>query len=301
MNKNYHIFGLKIRSSISLPASIIPDFSPDAPPDVIIEYGDTPEHLSHPQSKSTNHEASPGEFLLSLPWLGRFYIQEGRRITITRHPEASEEWILVYLMGSVIGALLHQRNYLVLHAGAIRTNDFSAIFLGPSGIGKSTLAAGFHQREYPFLADDVCAVSLINGKPFVIPGFLQLKLWDDALRKLGKDKDQFKSVLWKKDLEKYFMPVEQAEEHPVPLKTVFELKAQNADHPAITMLTGAAKIDSFIKNTYRLGFLHGLGGKAEHFRHCAAVAAQTNVYQVERPQNSFLLDELMDMMETKFS
>jgi hypothetical protein len=203
-------------------------------------------------------------------------------------------------MGSAIGALLHQRNYLVLHAGAIRTHDHSAVFLGPSGIGKSTLAAGFHQRGYPFLADDVCAVAMLNGKPSVIPGFLQLKLWNDVLKKLGKDKDQLKSVRWSGNLEKFFMPVEQAQEHPVPLKTIFELKAQNNDQPSMTLLTGAAKIDSFIKNTYRLGFLQGLGGKPDHFRLCAAVAARTNVYQVQRPQKGFLLDELMDMMETKF-
>jgi hypothetical protein len=297
MNQMYYIFGLNIQSSIPLPAQVTHHIHPDMAPDVIIEYGDTPKDLMHPTSKSENHQASPDEFLLSIQWLGRYYIQEGRCITITPNSGSSEEWILVFLMGSAMGALLHQRNYLVLHAGAIRANESSTIFLGPSGIGKSTLAAAFHQRGYPFLADDVCAVAMINGKPCVIPGFLQLKLYNDVLKKMGKDKDQFKSLPWARSLEKYFIPVRQENENPVPLKTVFILKTQNIDHISVTPLSGVAKIDPFMQNTYRRRFLHGLGGKQEHFRHCAMVAARTNVYQIERPQKRFLLDELMDMLE----
>ena len=73
MYKTYHIFGLNIQSSIELPARLIPDALSGNTPDVIIEYGDTPEHLTNPQSKNAHHEASPGEFLLSLHWLGRYY------------------------------------------------------------------------------------------------------------------------------------------------------------------------------------------------------------------------------------
>jgi len=57
-------------------------------------------------------------------------------------------------MGSAMGALLHQRNILALHAGTIAVNGGSVIFCGPSGIGKSTLAAGFRRRGYPNVAGD---------------------------------------------------------------------------------------------------------------------------------------------------
>ncbi len=297
MNQTYSIFGLKIQSSIPLPAQVIID---EAPPYVVIDYGDTPQELSHPQSKSARYQAAPGEFLLNISWLGRYYVRNGRTITITPNPGASEDWILVFLMGSAMGALLHQRHYLVLHAGAIRVQDAAVIFMGPSGIGKSTLAAGFHQRGCPLLADDVCAVALIDHIPHVIPGFLQLKLWGDALKKLGKDESGLKNVLWAEDRNKFFLPVQQAHETPAPLKTVFSLKTHDADSPSVTRLTGMSKIDAFIRNTYRLGFLHGLGGKREHFQLCAAVSAQTNVYQVERPAESFRLDELMNALSETF-
>lgn len=300
MSKTYHIFGLNILSDIELPASHLTGARQRMTPDVTIEYGDTPEQLANPQSKGVWYQAAPGEFLLKVDSVARYYVVDGHRIVIAPEPGVPKEKILIFLMGSAMGALLHQRNVLVLHAGSVAVKKSSVIFLGPSGIGKSTLAAGFHQRGYPFLADDVCAVTLIKGKPAVIPGFPRLKLWEDALQKLGKDKKQLKSIVWTKNLEKYFMPVEHRYEKPVPLKTVFNLEVIDTDRIEITALKGGAKINPLIGNTYRLGFLDGLGGKKEHFRQCAQVAAQTSVYRVARPQKRFQLDDLMDALETRF-
>jgi hypothetical protein len=179
-------------------------------------------------------------------------------------------------------------------------NGESVIFSGPSGIGKSTLAAGFHKRGYPFLADDVCAITIINGKPAVIPGFPRLKLWDDVLNKLNTDKDHLKSVRWTQGLEKYFLSVESGLDKPVPLKAVFILESSNTNNMEIKTLRGAEKIDPLINNTYRMLFLNGLGGKKDHFKQCAAVAAKASVYRTVRPNRGFLLKELMDMVEAQF-
>lgn len=300
MNKTYHIFGLNIQSAIPLPATPIRNLPKNFIPDVIIEFGDTPSQLANPQSKGLRFQSAPGEFLLRVDSVARYYVQEGRRITIQPEPGVEEESILIFLMGSAMGALLHQRNILVLHAGAIAVNGQSVIFSGHSGIGKSTLAAGLHKRGYPFLADDVCAIAVLDGKPAVIPGFPRLKLWADVLKKLDTDKDQLKSIRWTQGLEKYFLPVEPGHDKPVPLKSVFILESTNTNNMEIKTLKGADKIDPLIKNTYRIRFLNGLGGKKDHFRQCAAVAAKTSVHRVVRPNKGFLLNELMDMLEANF-
>ncbi len=300
MNQTYHIFGLNIESAIPLPASPVVDCSVKRSPDVVIEFGDVPLELDNPLIKGVRYQAGPGEFLLRVDLVARYYVREGRRIIIAPEPGAEEERILIFLMGSAFGALLHQRNILVLHAGAIAVNGRSILFAGNSGVGKSTLAAGLHQRGYPFLADDVCAVSIVEGKPAVVPGFPRLKLWADVLKKLDKDKDQLKSVRWTQGLDKYFLPVEPLHKIPVLLQSVFVLATTNTDKMEITALTGGDKIQPIINNTYRLRFLTGLGGKKEHFRQCAAVAAQTKVQKVVRPNKGFLLNELMDMVEANF-
>jgi hypothetical protein len=300
MENTYHIFALNITSAIPLPAAPVLHSQPDVPPDVIIAYGKVPEDLTTPRFKGLFFQASPEEFLLRVDGVARYYVQGGCRITVQPETGANEDNILVFLMGSAMGALLHQRNILALHAGAIVVNGESVIISGPSGIGKSTLAAGFHKRGYPFLSDDVCAITIINGKPAVIPGFPRLKLWDDVLKKLNTDKDQLKSVRWTQGLEKYFLSVEPGRDKPVPLKSVFILESSNTNNMEIKTLRGAEKIDPLINNTYRLRFLEGLGGKKDHFKQCAAVAAKAAVYQTIRPNRGFLLDELMDMVEAKF-
>lgn len=295
----HRIFGLNITSSLRLPSLAITAPQPDVP-DVVIIYGDTPETLSDPRIKGVRYQAAPGEFLLRVDNVARFYVQDGNRITITPETGASEDDILIFLMGSAFGALLHQRNTLVLHGSAIAVNGQSVAFCGPSGIGKSTIAAGFHQRGYPFLSDDLCAIAMCSGRPAVIPGFPRLKLWADTLKKLDTGKDQLKSVRWGVDLEKYFLPVDSCQHTPVPLQAVFILKSTNKDALAITPLPGNEKIDPLIENTYRMHFLHGLGGKKDHFKQCAAVAAKAEVCKVVRPDKGFLLDELMDLVAERF-
>jgi hypothetical protein len=68
----------------------------------------------------------------------------------------------------------------------------------------------------------------------------------------------------------------------------------------ITALKRGEKIDPIINNTYCLRILEGLGGKKDHFKQCAAVAAKAAVYRTVRPNRGFLLDELLDMLEAKF-
>jgi len=298
MVHSYHIFGLNIKSVIPLPA--VPVCLSQTTHDVSITYGSIPDALTNPQDKGVRFQAGKGEFLLGVDGVARYHVQDGRSITIMPEAGAGDDDILVFLMGSAMGALLHQRNVLVLHAGAIAVNGQSVLFSGPSGIGKSTLTAGFHQRGYPFLADDVCAITINGGHPAVIPGFPRLKLWDDVLKRLNTDTGSLKSIRWGKDLKKYFLPVENTQNDPVPIKSVFILETTNTDRMEITALNAGYKIDPIIDNTYRLRFLEGLGGKTDHFRQCAAVAAKAAVYQTIRPKKGFLLQELMDMMEARF-
>ena len=298
MCSSYHIFGLNIQTDISLPA--VPVFQTPLSHDVTIAFGNTPDTLINPQLKGVRFQAGNGEFLLRVDGVARYHVQNGSRITIMPESGADDDDILVFLMGSAMGALLHQRNILVLHAGAIAVNGGSVLFSGPSGIGKSTLTAGFHQRGYPFLADDVCAITVGNGHPSVIPGFPRLKLWADVLKRLNTDTGSLKTVRWGKDLKKYFLPVENIQKAPVPIKSVFILETTNTDRMEINALNAGYKIDPIIDNTYRLRFLEGLGGKTEHFRQCAAVAAKAAVYRAVRPKKGFLLNEQMEMLEAGF-
>src|SRR5487761_2719476 len=95
----YRIFGLNISSSLPLPSLAVPDPQPHAA-DVVIDYGTTPETLADPRIKGVRYQAAPGEFLLRVDNVARYYVQDGSRITIMPESGASEDDILIFLMGS---------------------------------------------------------------------------------------------------------------------------------------------------------------------------------------------------------
>ena len=102
-----------------------------------------------------------------------------------------------------------------------------------------------------------------------------------------------------KTLEKYFLPVE-VRDGLYPLRSVFALEADNSGTVEITGLTASEKIAPLMANTYRSRFIVGPGARRDHFLRCAAVAAKVAVYRTVRPKRGFLLDELLDMTESRF-
>ncbi len=296
MDFHYVSFGLRIVSSIPLPAPEMA-FGPES--DVTIDVGAVPEHLADVRFKGVRFQAADGELLLKVDGIAVYHIRKGSRITIAPEKGAKADDILVFLMGSAMGALLHQRAMLVLHAGAVQVDGGSALFSGVSGVGKSTLTACFHKKGYPFLADDLSAVSTGNGRPSVMAGFPQLKLWSDTLKKLEIDPRCLTSVRWGNCLEKYVMPVAFQQTRAVPVKDIFVIQPANRDTIDIIPLKGSDKINSLVDNTFRMNFLKGLGGKSSHFHHCVVLGNTARVFKVLRPNGGFLLSELADAVEEK--
>ena len=54
------------------------------------------------------------EFLLKLDDIARFLVQHGEEILIQPAAESDEDGIRLFLLGSALGALLHQRGRLIL-------------------------------------------------------------------------------------------------------------------------------------------------------------------------------------------
>ena len=87
------------------------------------------------------------------------------------------------VLGPVLLLSLALRGIYCLHGSAVTYEDELAVaLLGHSGAGKSTLGyflGGNPTSLWKSIADDVIAITLIDGCPFVLPDFPQLK-WDHA-------------------------------------------------------------------------------------------------------------------------
>lgn len=273
----YRLFGLNLRSEIGL-AGLAPSVEAGTA-DVEIGLGSLPPGESPP-----GYSQTPDGTLLTVSKVGRYLIRDGREIVIDPAPGASERNLRLFLLGSAVGALLHQRGLLPLHANAIDLGGRAVAFSGHSGAGKSTIAAWFHDRGYPILADDVCVIGFDEvGRALAYPGIPRLRLWREALEASGRDSGAYDRSF--DDMDKFDVPTASAERlDPIPLAAVYLLRKaeEEAGHPAIERLSGIDAVDTLMSNTYRGGYLKTIGRTAEHLAACLRIVRAVPVFRARR-------------------
>jgi hypothetical protein len=236
-----------------------------------------------------------------VPDVARFRIEAGREIIIDPAPGASERNLRVFLLGSAMGALLHQRGLLPLHANAVASGGRAVAFVGRSGAGKSTLADWFAGRGDQVLCDDVCAVKLDeSGAPAALPGVPRLRLWKDALERSGRTPDDYERSFDGHD--KYDVPVPGARpERALPLAACYVLAGGPTDEgdpvaAGIVRLGPAAAVEALVANTYRGSFVAKLGLTERHLHQCVALARRIPVFRACRRWGSGSFEEEAELL-----
>jgi len=188
MLQQYDIYGLSVASQIDLP-----EMWPIAPedarqPDVEIRRGQAPLELEETSERTGEYVVTDTGILLDLPEIGRFWAVGGHTLIATPAPDADTNLIRLFLLGSGLAAILHQRGEFPLHASAIEHDGKCSAFLGDSGSGKSTLVGMLAQRAFPIVSDDVLVLSTPQpeaGAVMTVPGIPVLKLWPESARASG--------------------------------------------------------------------------------------------------------------------
>jgi hypothetical protein len=236
-----------------------------------------------------------------------YQVENGRRILVQALPDADPADVRIFLMGSAMGALLYQRGLFPLHGSAVETPWGAMVFVGPSGIGKSTLAAHFHRAGYRLIADDVCAISrAADGSLLVLPAFPHLRLKTDAVGRLyGEAVTSPPSHF---DVDKFVLSLGEGHAStPVPLGAVHVLKdADNEDNadtenPILTPLGGFESIQALADNLYRPNFLQGMQTRGDVLRLAGEIAQSTEIVQLSRPRDAAKLDGLVLWLEQEWT
>lgn len=297
----HRVYGLTIAAWIPFPE--LPAARMDAPVDVVFRLGDVPAELPETQGSGARFRAAPGKLLVWINTVARFLVLDGREILVQPAPGAAENDLRVLLLCSPMGALLHQRGVLPLHASAIATPDGAAIFTAYSGHGKSTLAAQFQRRGFKVLADDIAAVSFdAAGRPVVAPGYPQFKLWPDSVTKLGLRPADLPRT--REKMEKFALAFPEAfEARPLPVARVYMLEERtNLGGVELEALSVPERLRYLVTHTYRAQYLRGLGQQRAHFELLGRLAASVPVKLVKRPAGGvFHLAELADALAADFA
>lgn len=290
----YAAYGLVFQSELFLPELLEHNGDkPEQKPDVTIVLGDIPaDGLTEGEQIGPFLWVHKNQLWLEVPDVARFWVRDGQEIIVQPFDGIDDDSVRVFLLGSALGALLFQRGFLVLHGNAIKIGNSCMICVGQSGAGKSTLAAGFIQRGYSMLSDDVVPV---DEQCRAWPGFPRLKLWQDTADKLGIDTKNLTRI--RPELEKYHYPVhEQFANEPLTVRWIYILNSHREPNMLFEPIRGMQRFQPLRNNTYRMRFLDGMALKAEHLQLCGKLAGSIHLTRVTRPEKGFELDKLMDTL-----
>lgn len=287
---SYVAYGLGIRSELPLPELV----EGEAVADVVVRLGQVNRRRPQSAAAGTYFWATADECCLFHEEVGTLLVRGGREIIVDPAPAADEDLLRLVVVGAAMGALLHQRGLLVLHASAVAVNGGAVAFLGGPGQGKSTTAAALHARGHDMVADDVVAVDPGGGQsPIVLPAFPRFKLWPEAAVFLGDDPKTLPRLHPR--LEKRDRRVTAGfAQTPVPLRRIYVL----GEGPALDIepLRPQEAVVELVRHSLCVKLLPA-GGQSRHLLQCASLAKVVPIRRLNRPRCISLLPDLAKLVE----
>lgn len=295
MPYRYHLYGLNIDSALPCPELFAQTGPQTANPDCAWQLAHLGPELDQASFANARVQIAPGVYQFLIDDVARYRIEHGERILIDPAPDAAEGDVRLWLLGTALGALLHQRGLLPLHVSALALDGAAYAFCGDSGAGKSTLAAALHRRGLALLTDDVgLAVPQADAVRFY-PGFPRIKLWRDALAHFGLDHRPLIRDLTRTD--KFHLRLEEGfHPEPLPLRRLYVLERSADAATHIQPVRGHEAIDLIRAHTYREGLARRLGRAADHLTACGRIAQRVAVFRFQRPWDLARIDAGIDAL-----
>jgi hypothetical protein len=287
---HYHYSGVRIASELPLPEwAVFEESHPVGEPDVVIV---SRECLSAPDDDTAG---GADECRFTVPQTAQYRVRHGREILVAGAPGASPQDVRIFLLGSALGALFHQRGMLGLHASVVCTARGAVAFCGRTKAGKSTLAAWLCRRGYQFVADDLCRVECVSGGSTVVyPSTPRLKLWRDALAAMQQDHASLERDYRRAD--KFHVATDPVDVRmPIPLCAIYLLEWADFDIARLRGLRGLQ--DLATTASYRPDLLRHSDHRAAHWRRCTELAGRVALHRFSRPRDAAALEKSVDLVQ----
>lgn len=269
---------------------------PGGPPDLFLHRGAAPRALDRPvwSSPFVDIDAEGGVLVRAGEGV-RFFLRAGKDIVLDAPSGAAAGEIEAFLLGIVAGVLLHQRGDLALHASGVAIGGRAFAFAGPSGRGKSTLAAALMAEGHGLITDDICRVAFAAESAFAMPGPSRLRLWPDAAQMLGKTRDML--APGRPGHAKRVLAGAAEIAGPVPLQAVIRLAIdRRRAGMRIERLSGPSSVMPADDLLYRARLGRLLGGRVDLFRHLIRLGGAVPVFRLTRDEGPMDLPGLMRLV-----
>lgn len=289
MRYRYRHSGLFVASALELPEWSAFACGNGSAPDVIIDYGEGPL----PDLGGERIKAEGDSLSFSIEGIGGWEVESGRRITLHPGAASESEQLRLFTLGSAWGALGYQRGYAMWHGSAVARGGRAVLFCGDAGQGKSTFAAALLARGGTLVADDLSRVELVADSVLVHPSSARIKLWDEAIARLGWQDRAIQRDWFREDKFHCAVADHAGGGPPLPLDAVVVLEQGEA--VALTRLKGGEALTALLSGTiYRPEMVDAMGKWGEQAALAARIAGQAPVYRLTRPKDFAALDETCD-------
>jgi len=286
-NYNYWGFGLHISSEIEFPELLLAEFD-QADVTIILGKMPVPIESTTTHRKQIFHQLNETELAFEVKNIARYYAANGNSIIIEPDVNSNEmRSVRLFVLATVMAAILLQRGLLPFHASAVIRNDRLLLITGDSGAGKSTLTAGLIKKGYTIFSDDVVVLQKnSSGDVLATASYPMIKLWDDTLNKLQHEMFNDRSFLIRPGMDKYGIFFHNNfNKSSYPIDKVIVLKKGKGTDLQISELSGAKAFMAVNEHVYRAKLLKGDNLKQIRFGVITGLLKASHVYEITRPED----------------
>ena len=298
MSYFYKVYGLSIESEMLIPELMILDIKERENIDVTIKFHNVKNKIKKSIDDGKIAEYNHTDMWFYIKNIAIYHIFNGDTVYIEPCKDTNYEIIKTYILGSVLGMVLLQRNIVAIHGGAVAIDGRGCIFTGGKGAGKSTITTSLRKQGYKFISDDVCSIAdgVINK---ISPGFARHKLCEDTMMNLGYDISKFVSCTPDDKIKKYNVPLtDEFIDYEAPLEYIFEICVDDVDKVQIEEIIGESKLNSLIENIFKIEMIYYAGGiTPTYFKKCVDIAKHVKYYKITRPRDIFSVEEQISLVE----
>lgn len=294
----YTVHGLSLVSEISLP-ELGRETTDTRRPDVSISVSRMSKGFPSAEAGAEGYVLAGEVLYLDVPDIARFSIRGGTEIVVEPRPGAAAESVRLFLLGSVLGALLHQVGRLPIHASTLRLDGAGVAFCADSGGGKSTLAGWLDRHGYEVTGDDVCALAAADdGDVLFHPGVPRIRLAPDAMQTLGGEPETGRRES-RVDRKIPFVMRSLGDPGAVPLRRIYWLEFTEAENaPVLIEPLGAYEsLLALRSSVYRPSLIELLGRESEFFESARRVLESVETFRLTRSRDLSRLDEVVGALE----
>jgi hypothetical protein len=237
--------------------------------------------------------AAPGRYLLTVPAVGRFLVERGRRVTVARAPEATDADVACFLAGPIRQARWLQRGRFALRGCGVVIGGRAVVITGHGASGTSTVTAALALRGHPVLADGAVPIRA-SADPVAEAADDSVQLGPKAMGRLGLDAGS--GAVIRPGLSKRRVPFAPAARSPLAAVVALHRHA-DVGTPAIRAAKGMAGVAVLCEHTALRPAVGVLAGAATHFRWATSLATGVAVVDLCIDSHRWDLDAAADTIE----